>query len=91
MVVSLDEFFQIIIYILLIVLLISTIILVIRLISTSKRVNVIVDDTENKLKKLNGIFDVVDMTSETISRITEVSVSLINDKIIGFFSKKKGK
>ncbi len=87
MMVSLDDFFQIIIYLLLIILLVSAIILIVKLIFTTKKVDAIVEDVDMKIKKTNGLFDIVESATETLTSVGEIATSLINEKIIKFFKK----
>ena len=86
---EINELLPIIIYILLIVLIILLIVLIIRLLKTMKKVDLIVDDINNKVKSLDGVFNLVDGVSS--------KMGLISDKFFGFilsitnklFSKRK--
>ena len=74
----LNEIFPIILYFLGAVLLIVVIILVTRLISTVDKVNVLLDDVEDKSQKLNGLFDAIEKIGDT--------VSAANNKVTGFIA-----
>lgn len=74
----LNEIFPIILYFLGAVLLIVVIILVTRLISTVDKVNVLLDDVEDKSQKLNGLFDAIEKLGDT--------VSAANNKVTGFIA-----
>ena len=74
----LNEIFPIILYFLGAVLLIVVIILVTRLISTVDKVNVLLDDVEDKSQKLNGLFDAIEKVGDTLSSA--------NNKVTGFFA-----
>jgi len=74
----LNEIFPIILYFLGAVLLIVVIILVTRLISTVDKVNVLLDDVEDKSQKLNGLFDAFEKLGDT--------VSAANNKVTGFIA-----
>lgn len=71
-----------IIYILLIVLLIILIILGIKLIFVVDKTDKLLLDVQNKVDSFNGVFKLIDMTSEKInigvSAIVESIISLIN-------------
>ena len=74
----LNEIFPIILYFLGAVLLIVVIILITRLISTVDKVNILLDDVEDKSQKLNGLFDAVERLGDTLSSA--------NNKVSGFFA-----
>ena len=76
------EFFQvylpICIYILLIILLVVGIILLVRLLGSVDRLNRLLDDLEGKVASLNGLFNVIDFTTDTISLFTDKAVSIVS-------------
>ncbi len=73
---EINEFLPTIIYILLIVLIILLIILIVRLLKTMKKVDLIVDDVNNKVKSLDGVFSLVDGVTN--------KMNLISDRFLGF-------
>jgi len=75
------------IYVLLIVLLIIGIILGIRLIQTLNKVDKVVDDVEEKVRALDGLFDAVDVVSDKFSLITNRLVDGIGGIISKIFKK----
>lgn len=81
------EFFQIylpiIVYILLIILLVIGIILGIRLIGAMDKVDEVLDNMQRKVNSLNGLFSVIDFTTDKISAFSDKVVSTIS----GFISK----
>jgi len=85
------EFFQtylpIVVYFLLIILLIVGIILGIRLIGAMDRVDSILDSVEAKVNSLNGLFSVIDFTTDKISAFSDRVVDVIS----GFLSKIRRK
>ena len=84
------HFLPIIIYILLIILLVIGIILGIRAITTMKKVEKVVDDVNDKVESLNGLFKVVDFTTDKLVLMVDKVVenaSKIASKL--FFKKKK--
>lgn len=70
-----QSFFQIMLYALGSCLLLVLIFLSIRLFFTLEKVDKLIDDINNKSRKLDGLFDSID-------KITDI-VSSVNDKLIG--------
>ena len=89
--VFLEAYLPILIYILLCILILLLIIICVKVIKTMDRVEKIVDDVDEKVKSLNGIFNIVDTVTDKLSALTEV----ISDSIIlfikGIFKRKKKK
>ncbi len=80
----------IIIYFLLIVILIVGIILGIRLIRTMTKIEKVVDDVNQKVESLNGLFRIIDFTTDKIVGLTDTIVeklSLLVSKL--FFGRNK--
>lgn len=77
------KFLPIIIYILLIIILVVGIILSIKLIMTLNKVEKVVDDVNNKVQTLNGLFHIIDYTTDKIALATDK----ITDGVVLFFSK----
>jgi hypothetical protein len=75
---TLNEIFPIVLCFLGAVLLIVLIILITRLITTVDKVNILLDDLEDKSQSLNGLFDAVGRLGDTIS--------VANNRITGFFA-----
>ena len=65
------SFLPIIIYILLIILLVIGIILGIKSIITINKVEKVVDDVNEKVESLNGLFQIVDFTTDKLVSITD--------------------
>ena len=74
----LNEVLPIILYFLGAVLLIVVIILVTRLISTVDKVNILLDDVEEKSQSLNGLFDASGKVGDTLSAA--------NNRLTGFIA-----
>ena len=87
----LKDLFPVILYFLLIILVIVLIVLVVRVIGTLKKVDQVVDDVNLKVSKLNGLFEVVDSATDTLSIMSNRIVSLITGGIDKLFTKKKKK
>jgi uncharacterized protein YoxC len=85
------QIFSIILYTLGSILLVASTVLVIMLIQTVKKVNKVVDDIDDKSKKLNGVFDIVDAATDTLSVFSDKVVGLIVNTITNLFSRKSKK
>lgn len=90
MTVDLNEFFGLILYISLIVLVIVFIVLGIRLIKTLKKVDSVIDDVNDKMNKVDGVFDIIDKTTDYASSIGDKIISGISSFIGVLLGKKKG-
>lgn len=87
--IDINEFFTIILCVLGSILLVVLIILGIKLIKTVNKVNDVVEDIDTKQKKLNGVFDVIDTATDTLSIVSDKVVGTIVNGLIGLFSRKK--
>lgn len=87
----LQSVLPIIIYILLIILLIVGIILGVRSIQTLKRIDKVVDNVNDKVQSLNGIFNVIDFTTDKIVSITDKVVEGISNLFGNIFFRNKKK
>ena len=83
--------FPIILYILGAVLLIALIVLVIKCMSTLKKINHVVDDVSEKAGKLDGVFNMIDNTTDVISSISDKLIDFITGAITGIFAHKRKK
>lgn len=84
-------FLPIIIYILLIIILIIGIILGIKSIITIKKVEKVVDDVNEKVESLNGLFHIVDFTTDKIVSLTDKVVDGLSGLAGKLFFRKKSK
>lgn len=87
----LEIFLPIVINILLIILLIVSIILGVRLIKTINKVDRVVEDVNDKVQSLNGLFSIIDFTTDKIVSITDMITDGISGLIGRLFSKKNKK
>lgn len=90
----LQQVLPIVLYFLGAVLLVVIIILVTNLVDTVKKVNIILDDVEEKSKSLNGLFNAIDSFGDTVSDVNLKLVSFIGniaEKLMKFRKKKKEK
>ena len=88
---SLMEFFPIIIYTLSIIIMVLLMVLIVKLIHTVDKANVILDDVEKKTKSLNGLFSVIDGVTDTLSVFTDTAVSTIVHIFSKILPKKRKK
>ena len=61
----------------------------IRLISTLKRVNGILDDVDNKIAKLDKAFNLIDVVTDNMALISDKIVDGVSGLIRKLFNKKK--
>lgn len=85
----LSEFLPIVIYFLLIALIIVFTVLGIKLITTMNKVDKIVDEVNEKISALDGIFNVMNYASNSINAIFDTIVSFFTDKVKKLMSKKR--
>ncbi len=84
-----NSVFQVILYVLGIILLITLIIFVIKGMKTLSKVDKVIEDVDAKSKKLNGVFDIIDNTTDMISSFSDKALELIISKVQNLFSRKK--
>lgn len=68
---ELTEALLILLYVLGSILLIVLIILGIKLINTMNKIELVVDDVNNKVRSLDGLFSVVDMTTDKLALLSD--------------------
>jgi len=85
----LQDLLPVIIYVLLSILIIVVIILIINLIKTIKNVNILLEDVENKSKKLDGLFNTIDNVSSSISGFGDKMVNFLKKLFKKALKKKK--
>ena len=83
------DFLPIIIYILLTVLISVCIYFVIKAIKIADKVNLLLEDVENKISSLDAFFKVIDFTTEKINAISEKVVETIISLFSRLFHKRK--
>ena len=82
---------QVILYILGSILLIVLIVLGIKLIITMNKIENVVDDINVKVNKLNGLFSIIDVTTDRLALLSDKVVDGISSLVRKIFSKKKRK
>lgn len=91
MTVNLSDVLSVLLYVSLIVLVIVFIVLGIKLIKTLKKVDVVIDDVNDKMEKVDGVFNIIDKTTDYAAGISDKIISGISNFLKMFFTKKKGK
>lgn len=90
MTIGLNDLLVVLLYESLIILVIVLIVLGIRLIKTLKKANVMIDDINTKMSKLDGVFDIIDVTSEGAATISSKILAIVSSAL-NVFTTKKGK
>jgi len=89
--ISLVDFMGMLFYIALIVLIIFLIVLVIRAIKTLGKVDKTLDDIQEKSSKLDGVFHIIDNTTDVVVGISDSIVSFVASSIENLVNRKKVK
>ena len=87
----LNEIFPIILCFLGAVLLIVLIILITRLISTVDKVNILLDDVEDKSQSLNGLFDAIGKIGDTVNAANNRLTGFVAGVVSKMFKEKRKK
>ncbi len=86
------DIFPLVLYFLGAVLLVVVIMLLLKIMDTFDKINVLLDDVENKSQKLNGLFDAVEGVGSTISSVNTRLSSFVAGIVKNIIrSKKKNK
>ena len=91
MIISFADVLSVMFYILLIVLVIALIILVINAIKTLEKVDKLVDDVSQKSEKLNGLFSIIDNTTDAVVSFSDTIIGYLSSAIGKIFNRKKEK
>lgn len=84
-------YFPLVLYVLAAILLIVLIILGIKLINTINKTNIILEDVYNKTKSLNGLFNIIDSVTDTLSTVSDTLVASITNIVGKVFRRGKKK
>lgn len=84
------RYFPLVLYILAAVLLVILIVLGIKLINTINKTNIILEDAYNKTKSLNGLFNIIDSITDTLSTVSDTLVNSITN-IVGKVFRRSNK
>ena len=85
----LNQVLPITLYVLESALLFVLMLLVIRLIKVMKITEEVIKDVDGKVKSLNGVFHIIDITTDKLSGLTDKLVDGIGSLILKIFKKKK--
>ena len=85
------DFLEVMLYILSSILLVVLIILGIKLIITMNKIENVVDDINNKVKSLNGLFSIIDYATDKLAMISDRFVDIISAVIKKIFVRKEDK
>lgn len=85
----LTESLPIVIYMLLVVLIIVLIVLGIKLLGTLSKLEKIVDNVDEKVHTLDGVFRIFDVATDKISALCDTIVNIVTKRVSKIFSKKK--
>lgn len=88
---ELTEALLILLYVLGSILLVVLIILGIKLINTMNKINLVVDDINGKVKSLDGLFTIIDMTTDKLALLSDRMVDGITLLIKKVFKPKDRK
>ena len=83
------EVFSIILYVLGSILLVVLIILGVKLIVTMNKIENVVDDINKKVKSLDGLFSIIDVTADKLAMISDKVVDIIASFIRKIFRRKE--
>ena len=85
----LQQLLPVIIYFLLCILIVVVIILLINVIITLKNANKLLEDVQNKSKKLDGIFNAIESVSTSVSGLGDKVIKSIKKVLTNFLKKKR--
>lgn len=83
------EILSIVLYVLGSILLVVLIILGIKLIITMNKIDIVVDDITKKVKSLDGLFSVIDMTTDKLALLSDKVVDIITSFVKKVFRRKE--
>lgn len=91
MTIVLDEMLPCVLYVALIIFVIVLTILVIKLMKTLKKLDGILLDVDQKMKKVDGVFNLIDTTADFANNISDKIINGISNFVGMIFKKKRGK
>ena len=86
-----STFLLIVLYILGSILLVALIVLVLKLINTITRINLMIDEVDKRVAKFDRIFRVADVVTDNMALVSDKLVDGISGIIRNVFKRKKGK
>ena len=91
MTVELAELLPILLYVALIALVVALIVLVVKVINTLKKVDIILDDVNQKMVKVDGLFNIIDNMTDYAANLSDRIIGGITNMINLVFHRKKGR
>ena len=85
----LQVYLPIVVYILLIIILVIGIVIGLKAIKTLDKLNQVVDDVNQKMASLNGVFSLIDLTTYKIVLVTDTVVEGLSNVINKIFFNRK--
>lgn len=79
----------VIIYILLIILIVVLIVFLVKAFDILKKLDTTIEDVNNKMNKLNGLFNIVDRSADAINMVTDKMVGAIASGVGKLFKRTK--
>lgn len=90
MMIDFYELLKILLFVALIVLVIILIILGIKLMRTLKKVDGVIDDVNTKIKSVDGLFSIIDKTTDYASLVSDKLINALSSLVSVFMKRKKG-
>ncbi len=84
-----SQMLPIILYLLLSILVVVVIVFVYKLTITLDKANTVLDDIYVKVKKLDGLFEIIDKSADTISVLTNKVSDIVVNSIFKVFKRKR--
>lgn len=91
MIIDVNTVLPVLLYFCLLILVIVFILLGIKLIRILTKVDLVLDDVNRKMNQVDGVFEMIDKTTDYASSISDRIIDMIAGLIGGIFRKKKGK
>ncbi len=90
MVIDMGDMLTFLLYVALLILVISLIVFVIRLTKTLSKVDILLDDVNRKMVKVDGLFSIIDRTTDYASAFSDKVISAVTNAINFVFRRKRG-
>ena len=90
MLVNINELLTLVLFVALIVLVIIFMFVGIKLIGTLKKIDEVIDDVNGKMNKVNGVFDIIDKTTDYAATISDKIISTVSNFVNVLIRKKRG-
>ena len=84
-----SQILPIILYLLLSILVVVVIVFVYKLTITLDKANIVLDDIYGKVKKLDGLFEIIDKSADTLNTLTNRVSDVVVNSILKIFKRKR--